>query len=64
MLDKNMLEAEMEAKRFLKRVIDYKDSEEYSENNSGYQYFYSSTRAAMKRSSMDLTKALAKMRNV
>ena len=63
MRDKDMLEAEEEAKRFLKKVLAYKDSDCYSENNSGYAYFYSPDRAAVKRSSMDLTKSLSKMRN-
>ncbi len=63
MNDKNMLEAEMEAKRFLKKVEAYKESDCYNENNDGYAYFYSPDRAAVKRSSMDLTKALSKMRN-
>ena len=57
-----MLEAEEEAKRFLKKVDSYKQSDCYNKNNSGYAYFYSPDRAAVKRSSMDLTKSLAKMR--
>lgn len=64
MLDKNILEAEKEAQRFLERVLAYKQSDCYSENNSGYAYFYSPDRAAVRRSSMDLTKALSKMRTV
>lgn len=63
MNDKNVLEAEMEAVRFLQKVRAYKESDCYSGNNDGYSYFYSPDRAALKRSSMDLTKALSKMRN-
>ena len=61
--DKNILEAEKEAKRFLKRVKEYKESDSYEPDKRGYSYFYCSERAALRRASMDLTKSLAKMRN-
>lgn len=63
MIDKNIMEAEQEAKRFLKRVKEYKESDSYGPDKRGYSYFYSAERAAIKRSSMDLTKSLSKMRN-
>lgn len=62
MRDENIIEAEKEAIRFLEKVRAYKESDCFSKNNDGYAYFYSPDRAAVRRSSMDLTKALAKMR--
>lgn len=64
MIDENILEAESEAKRFLKRVDEYKKSDCYEPDKKGYSYYYSPDRAAVRRSSMDLSKALSKMRNV
>lgn len=60
--DKNILKAEKEAIRFLERVDSYKDSDCYDPFKRGWSYGYSSDRAAIRRSSMDLTKSLAKMR--
>jgi len=51
-------EAEAEARRFLKRVAAYK-TEGHGETN----YWPSPDRAALTRASLDLTKALAKMRS-
>lgn len=63
MKDRNVLVAEKEAIRFLEKVKAYKESDCFSGNNNGYEYYYSPDRAAIRRSSMDLTKALSKMRN-
>ena len=64
----HLLEAEKEAKRFLSRLKDLKESE-----TNGYlfrkhdKYFYFTTSSketgALKRSSLDLTRSLSKLRN-
>lgn len=63
----NILEAESEAKRFLKKLKDLKESEI---NKGAFlkkidrKWLYGSLETgALKRSSMDLTRALSKMRN-
>lgn len=58
--DMALLEAETEAERFLKRVAEYKAFKK----SDGYEWGYSGgpLRAAVKRASMDLTRALAKLR--
>ena len=61
MLNKNIAKAEIEAKRFLEKLNDYKESGLfYKDSYSGYP---STERASLRRSSMDLTKSLSKMRN-
>ena len=70
----NILEAEQEAKRFLKRLKELKDSESNgfkfkpkSKEDSDWRYrdttYCSKETAALKRSSMDLSRSLSKMRN-
>ncbi len=61
MIDKNMLEAELEAKRFLKKVKEYKETENYGTDR--FSWVPCKERATVKRASMDLTRALSKMRN-
>lgn len=71
MKNKNINEAELEARRFLKRIAEYKEA---TAVDHVYEYVPSSMvsdpycgagckqRAAIRRASMDLTRALAKMR--
>jgi hypothetical protein len=61
----NILEAEQEAKRFLKRLKEVKESGMNGcrfDKNSNTTYTSKET-GALKRSSMDLTRSLAKLRN-
>lgn len=62
MENSNIIEAEKEAIRFLKRVDEYRNSEAFDKKDS-YCFYSSPERAALRRSSMDLTKSLSKMRN-
>ena len=55
-------EAQQEAKRFLKRVQELKNAEAEAKDNRFYTPDCGVERAAVRRSSMDLTRALAKMR--
>lgn len=58
----NIAKAEKEVIRFMEKLEEYKNSEHY---NKDHHYCYPSPeRAALRRSSMDLTKALSKMRQV
>ena len=59
MLKSDLLEAEKEAKRFLERVKIMKQDDSYN-NSSCYQYGANS--ASVKRSSLDLSKSLSKLR--
>jgi hypothetical protein len=66
----NILEVEQEIKRFLKRLRDLKESEinddrfNLFEKTSQPQLTYTCKESgALKRSSMDLTRSLSKMRN-
>ena len=60
MLIRGMLNAEEEAKRFLACVQKYKDTHDYDDARS---YLKSSKESgAIRRSSMDLTRALADLR--
>lgn len=58
----NIIEAEVEAKRFLKRLTELKKSQANYFKEKKYTYTSKET-SAVKRSSMDLTRALSKMRN-
>lgn len=62
----NILEAEQEAKRFLKRLKEVKESElnknRFKDKDRPYTYTSKET-GALKRASLDLTRALSKMRN-
>ena len=60
--DIKMEVAEKEAMRFLEKVKAYKESDCYYKNNDGYSFYQSKDRAAVKRSSMDLTRSLAEIR--
>ncbi len=60
MRNKYITEAEIEARRFLKKIDEYKESGLFYKDS--YYNYPSSVRAALRRSSMDLTKSLAKMR--
>jgi hypothetical protein len=60
MKNKDIAEAEMEAKRFLSKLEDYKESGLFYKDS--YCNYPSKERAALRRSSMDLTKSLSKMR--
>ena len=64
MIIRNIKEAEFEAKRFLKRVEEFKKeySDEYK-NKKEYWHYGSKESGALKRASMDLTRSLSKMRN-
>ena len=63
----NILEAEKEAKRFLKRLEEVKKSDinkkVFNTMSSGNITRQSKETSALKRSSMDLTRSLSKMRN-
>jgi hypothetical protein len=66
----NILEVEQEIKRFLKRLKDLKESDMNEDRfnlfkkNSQSQLTYTCKESgALKRSSMDLTRSLSKMRN-
>jgi len=62
----NIIEAEQEARRFLKRIKALKDSQEMTnEKTYNFRVFTDPSKetGAVKRASMDLTRALAKMRN-
>lgn len=60
----NILEAEDEAKRFLKRLKELKKSEPHSFKDKELTRLCGSKESgALKRSSLDLTRALSKMRN-
>jgi len=65
MIVENILEAENEAKRFLKRVNEVRESQCLDPNENTHTYMGGSKETgALKRASMDLTRALSKMRNV
>ena len=63
----NILEAEAEAVRFLKRIKDVKESminqKKFNMISKSETTYSSKETAALKRSSMDLTRSLSKMRN-
>lgn len=62
----NILEAEQEAKRFLKRLKEVKESECNKDCFNKEQRPFTRTSketGALKRASLDLTRALSKMRN-
>ena len=56
----NIIEAEQEALRFLKRIKEAKASQSFNKIERTYT---SKETGALKRASMDLTRSLAKMRN-
>ena len=62
----NILEAEQEAKRFIQRVKDLKGSylngDRFDKNSGETTTYPSKESASVKRASLDLTRALAKMR--
>jgi predicted nucleic acid-binding Zn-ribbon protein len=58
----NILEVEQELKRFSKRLKDLKDSQNIAKT-TGRCTFQSKETGALKRSSMDLSRSLSKMRN-
>ena len=64
---KNILEAEQEAKRFLKKLNDVRKSETNQEKfkmiSKSESTWGSKETGSLKRSSMDLTRSLSKMRN-
>lgn len=57
----NINEVEFEAKRLLKRITDLKKNGSF--NHDKTQVYVCKESAAVKRSSMDLTRSLSKMRN-
>lgn len=63
----NILEAEKEAKRFLSRLEEVKKSEmnkdRFKKEGGRTTTYTSKETGALKRSSLDLTRALSKMRN-
>lgn len=59
----NLLEAEQEAHRFLKKVSDLKTAFKDDGRTTGTMYGYPSENGAVKRASMDLSRALSKLRN-
>ena len=63
----NILEAEKEAKRFLKKIGEVKKSyvnkAKFNTISQGECTWTSKETGALKRSSMDLTRSLSKMRN-
>ena len=67
MKTEDIIEAEQEAKRFLKRLKEVKQSfsnKDAFSKNTDYKWIRGCKETgALKRSSMDLTRALAKMRN-
>jgi hypothetical protein len=60
----DILEAEFEAKRFLERVKDFKKAhpDQFSKKPTRLGFYTSKEGGALKRSSMDLTRSLAKLR--
>lgn len=64
MLNKNIIEAELEARRFLKKIAVYKNAQAKGEVSKKDCHWFDSSkyRSAIRRASMDLTRALAKMR--
>lgn len=60
----NILEVEVEIKRFLKRLKELKkENPDRFKSNSDKHWFYPSKEvSALKRSSMDLTRSLSKLR--
>jgi hypothetical protein len=60
MTEKKLLSAKAEAERFLKMIDEYIESGEFKTVHEWYPP--SKYRAAVKRSSMDLTRALVEMR--
>jgi len=60
MIKENMLEAEKEAKRFLEKVKELKVTKEFKE--AVYSIYGCKESGAVRRASMDLTRALSKMR--
>jgi len=63
----NILEAEAEAKRFLKRMKEVKESDanqkKFNMISKSEETYTSKETGALKRASMDLTRALSKLRN-
>jgi hypothetical protein len=66
----NILEVEQEIKRFLKRLEELKNSDMnedrfnlFKKNNQSELTYSCKESGALKRSSMDLTRSLSKMRN-
>lgn len=60
----NILEAEQEAKRFLKRVADLKKQQPNAfKDTANRRTDGSKETGAVKRASMDLTRSLSKLRN-
>lgn len=63
----NILEAEQEVKRFLKKLKEVKESkmnkDKFTKNNDSHRTYTSKETGALKRSSLDLTRVLSKMRN-
>lgn len=64
----NILEAEQEAKRFLKRLKEVKESDmngcRFDKNSKAITTYTSKETGALKRSSIDLTRSLAKLRKL
>lgn len=57
-----IIEVEAEAKRFLDRLKKLKETDRYKADYAKYDVGGTPESAALKRASMDLTKALAKLR--
>jgi hypothetical protein len=57
-----IIEAENEVKRFLQRLKELKETEEYKAESSRYSISGCTESGAVRRASMDLTRALAKLR--
>jgi hypothetical protein len=57
-----LLEAEAEAHRFLKRLEAVKATEQYKDDYSKFNVGGSAESAAVKRASMDLSRALTRLR--
>ena len=61
----NILEAEAEAKRFLKKLKEYKEAhpEQFKPKTKSIWFYPSKEGGSLRRSSMDLTRSLSKLRN-
>jgi hypothetical protein len=57
-----IIEAENEVKRFLARLKELKETEEYKSESSKWSISGCTESGALRRASMDLTRSLAKLR--
>jgi hypothetical protein len=57
-----IIEAENEVKRFLQRLKELKETDEYKSDSSRYSITGCTESGAIRRASMDLSRALAKLR--